>query len=59
MFNLFGSKTKKERLESKYLRLTEKAFELDQIDVKAAAKIRRQAQMIMYKMVLLDKAATS
>jgi len=55
MFNIFGSKTKKEKLEAKYLKLTEKAHELEKSDTKKAADVRRKAQQIMHKMVMVDK----
>ncbi|WP_258104912.1 Lacal_2735 family protein [Marinoscillum sp. MHG1-6] len=58
MFNLFGSKTKKEKLEEKYTKLSNKALELDQTDSKAASKVRREAQMIMQKIVILEKSTS-
>jgi hypothetical protein len=59
MFNLFGSKSKKEKLEKRYLELTQQAYELDQYDTKAAAEVRRKAQMIMHKLVLIGKTQES
>ncbi|MEO9475815.1 MAG: Lacal_2735 family protein [Cyclobacteriaceae bacterium] len=55
MFNLFGSKSKKEKLEAQYLKLTEKAHDLEQSDTKKAAEVKRKAQMIMHKIVMMDK----
>ncbi|MEP0367110.1 MAG: Lacal_2735 family protein [Cyclobacteriaceae bacterium] len=58
MFNLFGSKSKKEKLEAQYLKLTEKAHDLEQSDTKKAAEVKRKAQLIMHEMVMMDKGDT-
>lgn len=55
MFKFFKSKSKIEKLEHRYQRLTIKANALDKKDSDAAQRIRMEAQQLLHELVVLEK----
>lgn len=55
MFGLFHHKSDKEILQSKYEHLMQEVFDLEQKNIKKAENKRREAQLVLMKLVELEK----
>lgn len=55
MFKLFHHKSEKEILQSKYDHLMEEVFNLEQRNVEKAENKRREAQVVLMKLIELEK----
>lgn len=56
ILNLFRTRDQRAVLRDKYDRLMEKAFRLEQTNIKAAELQRRKAQQVLHKLVELNAA---
>lgn len=57
MFNLFDSRSDREKLQAKYDKLMEKAYYQEETNLKAAEETRRKAQMVLMKIVNLENGS--
>ncbi len=55
MFNLFKSKTQKEKLEDEYQKLMDKSYKAQESNSEQADKFRMKAQHVMQQIVLLER----
>lgn len=55
MFNIFKSKTQKEKLEEEYQKFMEKSYKVQETNEEQANQFRMKAQHVMQQIVLLER----
>lgn len=59
IFNLFRTKDQRVVLQEKYDRLMEKAYRLEQTNIKAAENVRRKAEQVLHELMVLRGGVTN